>query len=209
MTVTPGNQFPETAKVQRVRFHDAPELRRTEKQEVEIRRKLQRKGASSEIPNRRWSFRGKKYERIREIVNEEAEWVESLLEKRREVHVFIGDLSTPTPSGKGSLSRRLNSFPYGELKNRLQHRLKREGAHVHLVDKYNSSRTCPECGSTETERPTQGTVPVPRLWLPGQPRLRRCEKHRRERNQPTRYIQVGGGGSVSPRRSDPAQKGYR
>jgi len=156
VTVTPGNQFPETAKVQRVRFHDAPELRRTEKQEVEIRRKLQRKGASSEIPNRRWSFRGKKYERIREIVNEEAEWVESLLEKRREVHVFIGDLSTPTPSGKGSLSRRLNSFPYGELKNRLQHRLKREGAHVHLVDEYNSSRTCPECGSTETERPTQG-----------------------------------------------------
>lgn len=155
VTITPGNQFSEK-RIQRVRFHDAPELRRTERQEVETRRKLQRKGASSKIPNRNWNFQGKKQERVREIVHEEAEWVQTLLEQGKEVHIFIGNLSTPIPRNKGSLSRRLNSFPYGELKDRLQHRLKREGAKVHLVNEYNSSRTCPECGSRNTERPTQG-----------------------------------------------------
>lgn len=156
VTIMPRNQFPETAKIKRVRFHDAPQLRRTERQEVETRRKLQRKGASSEVPKRNWSFRNQKQERIREIVHEEANWVQTLVEQGREVHVFIGDLSTPVPRNKGSLSRRLNSFPYGELKDRLQHRLKREGATVHLVNEHGTSKTCPECGSRNTERPTQG-----------------------------------------------------
>ncbi len=54
------------------------------------------------------------------------------------------------------LSRRLSSFPFTELKDKLEHRLKREEANVYLINEYNTSKTCPECDSTDTDRLNQG-----------------------------------------------------
>ncbi|PTD93862.1 hypothetical protein C9439_05645 [archaeon SCG-AAA382B04] len=154
VTITPRNQLSKI-EIQRVRFHDSSELRETNRKEMEIRKNLQNKGLGSEIPKMSWSYQNKKQERVREIVDEETKWIQKLIENNREVYVFVGDLSTPTPPNRGSLSRRLNSFPYRELKNQLKHRLKREGAHVHLVNEYNTSKTCPSCGSTDTDRVNQ------------------------------------------------------
>ncbi|MBS3802764.1 MAG: transposase [Candidatus Thermoplasmatota archaeon] len=140
---------------QRVRFHDGSRAKQSAYIEHHIRRALQNKGKGHRIPNRTWHTKDIRRQEVLDIVNDILSTV-SDARNRGKVFVFIGDLKAPVMRNKGSLSRRLCSYPRGELKDLLIDRLQKAGIDVQLVHEYRTSVTCHQCGSTNTKRIRQG-----------------------------------------------------
>jgi IS605 OrfB family transposase len=140
---------------QRVRFHDGSRAKQSAYIEGHIRRALQNKGKGHRIPNRTWHTKDIRRQEILDIVNDILSTVSDACNCGK-VLVFIGDLKAPAMRNKGALSRRLSSYPRGELKDLLVDRLQKEGVDVQLVHEYRTSVTCHKCGSKNTKRIRQG-----------------------------------------------------
>src|SRR6056297_231481 len=140
---------------QRVRFHDGSRAKQSAYIEHHIRRALQNKGKGNRIPNRTWHTKDIRRQEVIDIVNDILSTI-SDARNRGKVLVFIGDLKAPVMRNKGALSRRLSSYPRGELKDLLVDLLQKAGIDVQLVHEYRTSVTCHKCGSTNTKRIRQG-----------------------------------------------------
>ncbi|MEA3318895.1 MAG: transposase [Bacillota bacterium] len=149
--LTTGDQF--FRKVRRsVKFHDTGRAKEAAYIEGHIRRALQRNGKGRHIPNRVWHAKNIRKQEVWNIVHSILNDVSAAM-KHGEVYVFIGDLKAPTMRNKGSLSRRLSSYPRGEMKELLADRLEKLGVHVQLVNEYKTSKTChTSCDSENTFR---------------------------------------------------------
>lgn len=140
---------------QTVRFHNGSRAKQSAYIEGHIRRALQKKSKGHRIPNRTWHTKDIRRQEVLDIINDIRSTVAEA-RNRGMVFVFIGDLNAPSMRNKGALSRRLSSYPRGELKERLVDRLQKDGVDVQLVNEYRTSVTCHTCGSTNTKRIRQG-----------------------------------------------------
>ena len=152
--LTTGDQFFEKVK-QSVRFHDVSRAKQSAYIENHIRKHMQKSGNGRKIPTRVRHTANIRKQEMWTIVHSILDDV-SVAMKHGEVFVFIGDLHAPSMRNKGSLSRRLSSYPRGEFRDLLMDRLKKLGVHVQLVNEYMTSGKCHLCGSLDTVRKTQG-----------------------------------------------------
>lgn len=125
-SITPGSQ-PAGKRVQGVKIHSGKRLRDIAHREFHLRRKLQKQGKAREIPGRKHREANLRREECRRIVREETRKIEEHLAKGTPVLVAIGSLRAPPPKGKGRLSRRLNEYPRGMLRDMLVHKLRKIG----------------------------------------------------------------------------------
>ncbi|KXB01719.1 hypothetical protein AKJ44_02215 [candidate division MSBL1 archaeon SCGC-AAA261F17] len=119
--------------VQRVGFHDDSHGKRQAYREHHIRRKMQNQGKSSTILRHNWRAKNVRRERVQQITNRIAKRVEQAQVEGLETLAFVGNLHTPIPKNRGSLSRRLNSFPRAELRDTLIYKLAKLGVRVEMI----------------------------------------------------------------------------
>lgn len=100
---------------QRVRFHDGKRAKKSAYIEYHIRRALQKKGKGHRIPKRTWRTKDIRRQEVLDIVNGILSTF-SEARKHGRVLVSIGDEKEPVMRNKGALSRRLSSYPRGELR---------------------------------------------------------------------------------------------
>lgn len=141
------------AEIEKVEFFDGAELKKFNYEEENIRKNLQESGNSSQIPKRSWKSSNKKDDLCEKIANS----IKTIAENRDVKAVFIGDLKAPTLRNLGSLSRRLNNYPFAKLKESVKRHLNKAGVFVESVyegrteDDIGTSQKCHKCGS-EGER---------------------------------------------------------
>jgi IS605 OrfB family transposase len=152
--LTTGDHFFNNVK-QKVKFHDGNRAKQSAYIEHHIRKALQNKGKGHWIPNRVWHTKSIRRQEVCDIVND-IQLTVADARNRGNVFVFIGDLNAPVMRNKDALSRRLSSYPRGELKDLLVDRLQKDGIDVQLVQEYRTSISCHQCGSTNTKRIRQG-----------------------------------------------------
>ena len=152
--LTTDDQFFKKVK-RKVKFHDVSRAKKSAYVEGHIRRCLQKNGKGRLIPKRIWHTSNIRKQELWNIIHSILKDVSTAM-KYGEVFVFIGDLHAPSMRNKGSLSRRLSSYPRGEFRELLTDRLNKLGTHVQLVSEYKTSKTCHACGSQHIERKTQG-----------------------------------------------------
>jgi transposase len=160
-SITPCSQ-PAGITVQGVRIHSGKRLRDIAYREYHLRRKLQKHGKAREIPGRKYREASLRKEESRRIVEGETREVERHLSRGTPVLVALGNLHAPTPKGKGKLSRRLNEYPRGMLRDMFVHNLRKLGLRycdkpwklkdfkypgaVVMVPENGTSQECHECG---------------------------------------------------------------
>jgi IS605 OrfB family transposase len=146
VAIRPSSQQTEIVDVE---FFDGSKAKELEHKESCIRENLQEEGKSGEIPKRSWKSSNKKKDMSEKIAHEIKETAEKINAKA----VFIGDLKAPRPKNFGSLSRRLNNYPFAKLKGAIKRHLEKVGIFVKLVyegrteDDLGTSQKCHKCGS--------------------------------------------------------------
>ncbi|KXB07033.1 hypothetical protein AKJ52_01095 [candidate division MSBL1 archaeon SCGC-AAA382C18] len=131
-------------------FFDGARAKEIEHKENGIRTKLQEEGKSSEIPKRGEKSSNWKKDLCEKIACE----IKEIAERLEAIAVFIGDLKAPRPRNYGTLSRRLNNYPFSRLKNAIKRHLEKADIFVELIyegktreEDLGTSQKCHKCGS--------------------------------------------------------------
>ncbi|KXA89939.1 hypothetical protein AKJ40_02210 [candidate division MSBL1 archaeon SCGC-AAA259M10] len=151
VTIRPSSQ---QFEILNVKFFDGAEIKKLKHREENIRKNLQIKGKSSEIPKRKWKTSNKKKNHCEKIANK----IRKIAKKNNVKSVFVGDLKAPTPKNSSTLSKRLNNFPFAKLKEAIKRHLEKAKIFVKTIyegktEKHDlgTSQKCHKCGS-EGER---------------------------------------------------------
>lgn len=141
-------------KVRRmVKFHDVGRAKQSAYVENHIRRSMQKNGKSRNIPVRSWHAGDIRKQEVLDVIHSILSDVKQHVRNGSQVFVFIGDLHAPAMRNKGSLSRRLSSYPRGFFIDILADCLRKLGVPVYLVNEYKTSKTCHTgCDSEDTFR---------------------------------------------------------
>lgn len=133
-----------------VELFDGAEAKELEHREHRIRRKLQKQGKSREIPKRKWRAKNRRRETCERIGRE----IREMAERTDAKAVFVGNLRAPRPKKFGALSRRLNNYPFGRLKETIKRHLEKAGIFVKEIyegktkkHELGTSQECHKCGS--------------------------------------------------------------
>jgi len=149
--LTPSDKF--FRKVRRmVKFHDVGRAKQSAYIENHIRRSMQKNSKSRKIPVRSWHAGDIRKQEVLDIIHSILSDVKQHMQNGSQVFVFIGDLHAPVMRNKGTLSRRLSSYPRGFFIDTLVDRLRKLGVSVFLVNEYKTSKTCHNCDSENTFR---------------------------------------------------------
>lgn len=162
VAIRPDSQQSEIINVE---FFNGSEAKELEHRENSIRKNLQKEGKSSEIPKRKWKSSNKKKDMCEKIACK----IKKIAEEIGAETVFIGNLKAPRPKNFGSLSRRLNNYPFAKLKEAIKRHLKKTDIYVETIyegktkNDLGTSQKCHRCGS-KVER-YKGKISCPSCGL--------------------------------------------